>query len=146
MDVTKREYQEILIYLSIIVIALFCSQHMNVVVSKSMEPVLYRGDIVIIEKANFIGINEFNTSDMEVGDIVVYDAVWFNDGPVIHRVIGSDIDVKGNKYYIIKGDNNHAPDPMVVYPTQIRAKVVRISDKLLIIPKLGQIILALKGL
>ncbi|MGC9516423.1 MAG: signal peptidase I [Methanomicrobiales archaeon] len=146
MDDSKRKYLEIIIYVSIFFIALFCSQHMNVVVSKSMEPVLHRGDVVIIEKTNFMGINEINTNDIKVGDIVIYNATWFTDGPVIHRVIASGIDKNGLKYYIIKGDNNPAPDPAVVYPAQIIAKAVKIGDRLLIIPQIGHITLKIRGI
>ena len=142
----KSKFREISIYLVIIVIAFISSQHMNVVVSKSMEPVLYRGDIVLTQKTNFMGFNEFNVSDINVGDIVIYNATWFDDGPVIHRVIGSGTDKKGRKYFIIKGDNNPSPDPAVVYPSQILSRAIKIGDQVLIIPYLGQITLSLRGL
>ena len=80
------DYKEIATYAIILVIVLILAQHLNVVVSGSMEPVFYRGDIVAIEKADFLGIHEFNPDDVQIGDIVVYNAEWF-DQPVIHRVI-----------------------------------------------------------
>jgi len=39
--------KEIIIYALIIIIGLIAAQHMNVVVSGSMEPTLYKGDRVL---------------------------------------------------------------------------------------------------
>ena len=138
------DYKEIASYVIILIIVLIAAQHMNVVVSGSMEPAFYRGDIVVVEKADFLGINEFNPKDVQVGDVVVYDAKWF-DQPVIHRVI--DIkDVNGTTMYKIKGDNNNSPDPYYVTPSQIKEKVVTWGDNLVIIPKVGYLSLWLRGL
>ncbi|MDR2544853.1 MAG: signal peptidase I, partial [Methanobrevibacter sp.] len=58
MDINKKKIiKKIIIYAVIIIIGLIVSQHLNVVVSESMEPVLYKGDIVGIEKADFLGIH-----------------------------------------------------------------------------------------
>lgn len=109
---------------------------MNVVVSGSMEPVLYRGDIVIIDT---------NPSTIQVGDIVVYHANWFNQ-PVIHRVIKIGQDQNGATAMVIKGDNNPAPDQDIVYPNQIISKVVTINGSPLVIPKIGYVTLWIRGL
>jgi signal peptidase len=138
------EKKEIIAYVIVIIVALVIAQHMNVVVSESMEPVLYRGDIVIVEKTNLFGINEFNPNDVQVGDIVVYKANWFPN-PVIHRVI-NETQVNGTKYFVIKGDNNPVQDPELVLPSQITERVVKIGDQPLIIPKVGYITIWLKGL
>lgn len=136
--------KEIAIYALIIVVGLLIAQHMNVVVSGSMEPVFYRGDIVVVEKTDFLGISEFNSSNVQVGDIVVYNAQWFPN-PVIHRVI-NETTVNGSKYFVIKGDNNADPDPYLVSPSQITQRVVKIGDQPFIIPKIGYITIWLKGL
>lgn len=136
--------KEIAIYALIIIVGLILAQHMNVVVSGSMEPVFYRGDIVIVEKTNFLGIQEFNPNDAQVGDIVVYNAQWFPN-PVIHRIINVT-EVNGSKYFVIKGDNNPSPDPYLVSPSQITERVVTIGDQPFIIPKIGYITIWLKGL
>ena len=117
---------------------------LNVVVSGSMEPAFYRGDIVLVEKADFLGINEFNPDDVEVGDVVVYDAKWF-DQPVIHRVIRI-AEINGTTMYVIKGDNNNSPDPYYVTSDQIKEKVVTLGDNLVVIPKIGYLSLWLRGL
>lgn len=136
--------KEIASYLIIIIIALLVAQHLNVVVSGSMEPVFHRGDIVAVEKSNILGIQEFNPDDIKVGDIVVYDAKWVNE-PVIHRVINIT-EINGTTYYVIKGDHNNAPDPYYVKASQITDKVMTIGDRPIVIPYIGYINLWIKGL
>ena len=109
---------------------------MNVVVSGSMEPVMYRGDIVIIDT---------NPSTIQVGDIIVYKATWINED-VIHRVIAIGTESNGSTVLETKGDNNPVPDPALVYPDQILSKVVSINGQPLIIPKIGYITLWIRGL
>ena len=138
------DLKEIASYVIILIIVLLAAQHLNVVVSGSMEPAFYRGDIVMVEKADFLGINEFNPDDVQVGDVVVYDATWF-DQPVIHRII--DIkEINGTTMYVIKGDNNQYPDPYYVESSQIKEKVVTFGDNLVVIPKIGYLSLWLRGL
>ena len=52
------DFKEIVSYAVILIIVLIAAQHLNVVVSGSMEPAFYRGDIVMIEKADFFGLHE----------------------------------------------------------------------------------------
>ena len=138
------DFKEIASYVVILIIVLIAAQHLNVVVSESMEPAFYRGDIVLVEKADFLGINEFNASDVKVGDVVVYDAAWY-DQPVIHRIINIT-DINGTTMYVIKGDNNDSPDPYYVTSSQIKEKVVTVDDNLVVIPKIGYLSLWLRGL
>ena len=105
---------------------------------------MYRGDIVVLEKADLLGFHEFNPDDVKVGDIVVYDAVW-HEGPVIHRVI--DIgEINGTKVYKIKGDNNKVADPYYVTPGQITSRVLTFNGQPIIIPKIGYISIWIRGL
>ncbi|MBR2556892.1 MAG: signal peptidase I [Methanobrevibacter sp.] len=138
------DWKEIASYAVILVVVLILAQHLNVVVSGSMEPAFYRGDIVAIQKADFFGIHEFNSSDIKVGDVVVYDAAWY-DQPVIHRVINVT-EINGTTMYMIKGDNNDSPDPYYVTADQIQEKVIKVGDNLLVIPKVGYLSLWLRGL
>lgn len=138
--------KEIVAYVIIILLALVLAQHLNVVVSGSMEPELYRGDIVVVEKANLfgLGIQEFDPNDVQVGDIVVYNAEWVDEA-VIHRVINIT-EINGSTYFVIKGDNNDVPDPYYVSPDQITDRVVTLGDDPFIIPYIGNINLWLRGL
>jgi signal peptidase len=144
-DQKKSTTREVATYIVIILVGVILAQHLNVVVSGSMEPVFYRGDVVLIEKTSFLGIPEVSPNDLKVGDIVVYRATWFPE-PVIHRIIGTGKTADGNKYYVIKGDNNPQADPSIVYPSQIQAKVVDIGNTPIFIPKIGYITLWIRGL
>ena len=138
------DFKEIVSYAVILIIVLIAAQHLNVVVSGSMEPAFYRGDIVMVQKANFFGIDEFNPEEVQGGDVVVYDAAWY-DQPVIHRIINIT-DINGTTMYVIKGDNNDKPDPYYVTADQINEKVVTLGDNLVVIPKIGYLSLWLRGL
>ena len=137
--------REIISYVAIIVIGIILAQHMNVVVSGSMEPVFYRGDVVVIEKTDFLGINEINPNDLKIGDIVIYRATWFPE-PVIHRIIATETDINGTPYYVTKGDNNPVQDPAPVYHDQVMAKVITLGNTPFVIPKVGYITLWIRGL
>ena len=138
------DYKEIASYIIILAIVLIVAQHLNVVVSGSMEPVFYRGDIVAIQKADLLGIHEFNPEDVQVGDIVVYDAQWF-DQPVIHRIINIT-EINGTTMYVIKGDNNNRSDPYYVTADQIQARVLTWGDSPIVIPYIGNLSLWIRGL
>lgn len=67
---------------------------LTAVVSDSMEPNLYKGDMLLV----------YGTQDVAVGDIIVYQNPKTNL-PIVHRVIE---DQDGD--FITKGDNNAADD------------------------------------
>jgi|GEM_PF-364926 len=80
-----------------------------VVASGSMRPVLYEGDILLIEGVRF---EEIRASPVD-GDIVVYRRPY--DGRlIVHRAIA-----KGPNALITKGDANSAPDPFPVPPEAV---------------------------
>ncbi len=116
---------------------LYIATHSNVMVSGGMEPVIYRGDIIVVDQ---------NPGSVQVGDIVVYNATWYPRA-VIHRVKQIYETPDGKTYLIMKGDNNPVPDPEpVLYPDQVISKAVSINGQPLIIPKLGYPILWIRGL
>ena len=85
----------------ILQIALNTSTPMVVVVSGSMEPNINKGDLLFLQ-----GVDP---EDIEVGDVIVYDAhgLWLGapDDPIVHRVI--DIFKEDGKlYFVTKGDAN----------------------------------------
>ena len=59
------DYKEIASYIIILAVVLIAAQHLNVIVSGSMEPVFYRGDIVVVEKSDLLGLHEFNPKDVK---------------------------------------------------------------------------------
>lgn len=69
-----------------------------VVLSGSMEPAFYRGDILFLMKKN-----EINS-----GDIVVFK-LEDREIPIVHRAITLHQD-KDNLYVLTKGDNNRVND------------------------------------
>jgi signal peptidase len=73
----------------------------------SMEPTTVGCDVHVYTPA----------TDVDVGDVVVYDAHW-RSGLVIHRVVAEREDG-----YVLQGDNNPAPDPEVVTDAQILSEV-----------------------
>ncbi|MDR2623420.1 MAG: signal peptidase I [Methanobrevibacter sp.] len=137
------EKRKIIIYAVIIIVGLFVSQHLSVVVSESMGPVLYKGDYVGIENTNFLGFHEFDPNDVKVGDVVVYRGVWFPD-PIVHRVINIT-EENGTKLFTIKGDHNPVPDPYPVKPEQIISRVITFEGYPFIIPRIGYVTIYLKG-
>lgn len=141
MDINLKE---IAVYVVLIIVVLLAAQHLNVVVSGSMEPVMYRGDIVVLEQANLLGFHEFSPDDVKVGDIVVYNAAW-HEGPVIHRVINI-AEINGSTVFEIKGDNNDVSDPYWVTKSQIKSRVLTYNGQPLIIPKIGYISILIRGL
>jgi len=91
----------------------------TVVLTGSMQPVIYPGDVAIIKKTD--------GENIKLDDVIQY---WTGDIFIIHRVI--EIDPATGKFRT-KGDNNSAPDNMLVSKEQIRGKMIAV------IPKIGKI-------
>jgi len=93
------------------------------ITSGSMWPSLKKGDLVVIK-----GVK--NKEDIAMGDIVVY----INPkGFTIHRVI----ELKENTL-ITKGDANNVADSPIKYE-EVIGKALVYKDKIVKIPKIGQI-------
>ncbi len=93
----------------------------SVVVSGSMEPALYRGDVVIISALDEIGSN----------DIVVFKK---NSEIIVHRVV--ELRPDGFK---TKGDKNPLADYSIVKKQDVLGKAV------FVIPKIGHVNLFVSG-
>ncbi len=76
---------------------------LSIVVSDSMEPVIYKGDIVPWMPCSIESIQK--------GDIVVYrsKAMWNGENYIVHRVVDI-IEKNGKKMLITKGDANNYTD------------------------------------
>ncbi|NJE85340.1 signal peptidase I [Thermococcus sp. CX2] len=115
-----------------------------IVVSGSMEPVFYRGDVVLLK-----GIDENNADEIKVGDVIVYKRPGY-EYPIIHRVREIKTVKLGGKEelcFVTWGDNNWAPDPD--YPTPYGlipcVPAYAVEDKaLLVFPKIGLIPLEIR--
>jgi signal peptidase len=68
-----------------------------VVLSGSMEPSFYRGDLLIL------GDNQ--NEPITAGEIVVF-RIKGRDIPVVHRVIRAFVETPNESHFLTKGDNN----------------------------------------
>ncbi|CAG8497373.1 13467_t:CDS:2, partial [Ambispora gerdemannii] len=81
-----------------------------VVLSGSMEPAFYRGDLL------FLGMPD---EPVRVGDIVVFK-IPGRDVPIVHRVIKLHDERDTSKQFILtKGDNNQVDDRGLYNPGQL---------------------------
>lgn len=89
-----------------------------VIVTGSMEPLIYPGDVVLVKSIDL--------KQLKTGDIVQYK----NENIYIfHRII-EIINDNGETKYRTKGDNNSAVDPELVKGDAIRGKVVYTISKI----------------
>lgn len=85
------------------------------IMSNSMYKKIQRGDIVIVRK-----LNEEEKSHLKKYDIIEYE---LDKKMVVHRIIRVEITPKQEIRYILKGDNNNAPDVKPVTPDQVKGKI-----------------------
>ncbi|CAO1613032.1 unnamed protein product [Sympodiomycopsis kandeliae] len=82
-------------------VALDTESPVVVVLSGSMEPAFYRGDLLFLSMPS---------GPLKVGDIVVYNTVY-GGTPIVHRVLETHDDAAGPDQQILtKGDNNDSDD------------------------------------
>lgn len=84
-----------------------------VVISGSMEPELYAGDMVIVNR-------NVKYEDITRGDIIIFK---YKDMNVIHRVIDQK-DVDGVRYLKTKGDANARDDGYLTTASNYRGKAL----------------------
>jgi len=94
-----------------------------------MLPTLERGYLLVLQKQA--------PEDIIYGVIIVYNADWHTQAPVVHRVIQVEI-VDGEYRYYTQGDNNPQPDPLYRTYDDVVGVVV------LTIPWIGNITLFLQ--
>ncbi|MHA1575849.1 MAG: signal peptidase I [Candidatus Thorarchaeota archaeon] len=102
-----------------------------VVTSGSMEPTIYRGDLLVIQARA--------VEDIHLLDIIVFNdtSVHYN-GPVVHRVVEIEI-IDGEYFFTTKGDNNSVQDSGVRSHDEIFGVVIST------IPWIGNFSLALRS-
>ena len=86
----------------VFMVAMGTTSPLVVVTSESMLPTLDRGHLLVLQRQA--------PEDINVGEIIVYNADWHSAAPVVHRVIQRDY-VDGEYRYYTQGDNNSQPDP-----------------------------------
>jgi signal peptidase len=144
----KKEAVWILISLLVVVgidyglrFAMATDSPLVIVISGSMEPVFYRGDVVLLK-----GVSP---NDIHPGDVIVYNAPMYAY-PIIHRVREVktvELGGKTEKCFVTWGDNNPIPDwgEYRLYPTPyggvpcvpayaVDAKAVMVFPKIGLIP------------
>lgn len=114
------------VFIIILTLTLTGTLTLAVVEGKSMEPLLWTGDVVIVYKSG----------EIRVGDVVIYEG---RGNYVIHRVI----EVRNN-CYLIKGDNNPLPDGCI--PKElVTGKVLSIGNSVIKIPGVGYLTLLMRS-
>ena len=106
-----------------VVLAIFVSGFFGIqrylVVSGSMEPNLYAGDIV------FVNTN-IDFEDVEIGDVIIFK---HRDMNIVHRVIEATT-IGGQMYLKTKGDANKFDDGFVVSTENFSGKALFHIDKI----------------
>jgi len=110
-------------------LAMGTSSPLVVVTSTSMSPTFEIGHLLVLQSQA--------PEDINVGDIVVYNATWHYTAPVVHRVVQREY-IGGEYWYTLQGDNNANPDPVPITYDRIIGVVV------FAIPWIGNITLFLQ--
>jgi signal peptidase len=106
--------------------ALQAEKPIMAVVSNSMVPVFYRGDLIVVKG--------MDCNEIEVGDIIVYDNP-IRRIPIVHRVVEID-DSNKRLRFVTKGDNNSHTDQSTGISPPVECAWIRGEVKLKV-PKLG---------
>ena len=102
-----------------VLIAQLFGIHRYLVVSGSMEPTLYAGDIV------FVNTN-VDFDDVKIGDVIIFQ---YEDMNIIHRVVDKAI-IDGERHLKTKGDANKFDDGFVVSTENFSGKALFHIDKI----------------
>jgi len=103
----------------------------SVIATGSMEPMIYPGDIIIINQIR----NKDDINELKVGDVIQFRR---DNILITHRIVAIVKDRNGQLAFRTKGDNNSSEDTRLVYPNEVRGILVKV------IPKLGYPTLLIK--
>lgn len=107
----------------------------RVVVSGSMEPTYYRGDVIFIKKVD--------VQQLQRGDIIVFESRG-GGTPIVHRITDI-VEENGTLYFLTKGDNNPFPDSYY-HPLKGVPGSCVVGTPVLRIPKVGWISIYVRNL
>ncbi|WP_419823899.1 signal peptidase I [Anoxybacterium hadale] len=91
----------------------------SVVVTGSMEPMIYPGDVILVKKTRDI-------KEIEIGDVIHFK----RDRIMISHRITEIITKDGIPSYRTKGDNNNSEDIQLVKPEQIKGEIIKVVPKI----------------
>lgn len=121
-EILKRDYVQTILMIAIVIGAVlvfwfgigfvFKTEHpILAVASGSMEPVLYKGDLILIEGVENISDIQVGTKDSEIpGDIIVFDEPGSSSELIIHRAVTKIDNGDGTYSFKTWGDNNSFQD------------------------------------
>jgi signal peptidase len=121
-EVLKRDYVQtaVMIIAAIVAVLVFwyglsfvmgTGNPILAVASESMEPVLYRGDLILIEGIQSTADIYAASADADPqGDIIVFHKPIGIDELIVHRAISKEDNGDGTYTITTKGDNNRVPD------------------------------------
>ncbi|CAH8867181.1 unnamed protein product [Trichobilharzia szidati] len=93
----------------LLVVLSYSESPLVVVLSGSMEPAFYRGDVLYL--------TNYPDEPIRVGDIVVFK-IEGREIPIVHRVLKLHESVNGSIKFLTKGDNNPVHDRGLYAPGQ----------------------------
>ncbi len=93
-----------------------------VVLTGSMEPLVYPGDVVLVERIS----KESEVKKLAVGDIINFDREDIN---ITHRIIRIENDDAGNISFETRGDNNDSADTELVKPNDVNGTIIEVVPK-----------------
>lgn len=100
----------------------------SVIITGSMEPVIYPGDVVLVKK-------NVELSELEIGNIIQFK----RENILISHRICEIVQGESGTEYRTKGDNNSSIDSQNVKPEQIKGNIIQV------VPKIGWPTLLLKS-
>lgn len=144
-EVLKRDYAQTVIMILAVILAVlifwyglrFAFRTENpilAVASGSMEPVLYAGDLILVEGVQDFGDIHVAPKDADTpGDIVVYQGTT---DLIVHRAVEKTLNADGTYSFKTWGDNNPYPDGRTVDESNIVGRYIGFK-----VPWLGNIAL-----
>ena len=147
-EVLKQDYIQTIIMIAVVVLAVlvfwyglsFALRTGNpvlAVASGSMEPVLYKGDLIVIEGIeNVIDIIVGTKDSDQPGDIIVFNEPGVSDELIVHRAVSMTNNEDGTYSFKTWGDNNIWQDGWTVEENDIVGRYLGLK-----VPWLGNIAL-----
>ncbi len=145
-ELLRKDYVQtvIMVIITIVIVIVFWyglrfafrTEHpLLAVASGSMEPVLYEGDLILVQGVqNVLEIHVAPKDANSPGDIIVFRKPTYPSDLIVHRAVGNGTDTS---YYIItQGDANPGPDGWRVRESDIVGKYTWVK-----VPMLGHIAL-----